>query len=110
MVEKKLSKIEIKRLTRKVLKEAEKDNVFVDQAYLFGSYAKGTQKKDSDLDLCFVGSKFKDTIETEAYFRVKFFHVLKGFAIDIISYKTKDFADKYNMVATEVKKTGLRIV
>ena len=110
MVEKKLSKTKIKNLTKTVLEEAKKDNVFVEEAYLFGSYAKGTQKKDSDLDLCFVSSKVKDTIEMEAYFRVKFFYALKNIALDIVSYRTKDFRDKCNTLAYEIKRTGLGIM
>jgi predicted nucleotidyltransferase len=32
----------------------------IDKAYLFGSYAKGNPRKDSDLDICFFSDYFED--------------------------------------------------
>jgi predicted nucleotidyltransferase len=30
----------------------------IDKAYLYGSYARGTQRKDSDIDICFFSESF----------------------------------------------------
>jgi len=32
----------------------------IDKAYLFGSYAKGNPREDSDLDVCFFSDYFED--------------------------------------------------
>jgi predicted nucleotidyltransferase len=32
----------------------------IDRAYLYGSYAKGTAERDSDVDLCFFSHTFDD--------------------------------------------------
>ncbi|MDR1700903.1 MAG: nucleotidyltransferase domain-containing protein [Lachnoclostridium sp.] len=31
----------------------------IDKVFLFGSYAKGTQKEDSDIDICFFSNSFE---------------------------------------------------
>ncbi len=52
-------------IINKFLAELEKNNISVDQAFLFGSYAQGTNTDWSDIDLAiissdFVGDRFAD--------------------------------------------------
>ena len=60
MVKKKLSqkvKNEVLDFTR-ILQEA---NIPIEKVYVFGSYAKGTQNKWSDVDVCVVSKKFTNS-------------------------------------------------
>ena len=50
------------------LNALKRENIFVEKAYLFGSYAKGTATVDSDIDLAviskdFVGNRFNDRMK-----------------------------------------------
>jgi predicted nucleotidyltransferase len=58
---------------------------------LFGSYAKGTEHEDSDLDLCVVGDAFTDR-------RIDMTHIIRRkirdktkLPLDIIVYHVKDY-------------------
>ena len=42
---------------KKFVLQLKNDGINVDSAFLFGSYAKGTQHKYSDIDVCIVSPK-----------------------------------------------------
>ena len=44
-------------IAKKFIKELSKQGYLVNQAYLFGSYAKGNPKSYSDIDVCVVSPK-----------------------------------------------------
>ncbi len=49
----------------------------IDKVYLYGSYAKGTQRKDSDIDLCFFSNAFEsrrslDILTDLFYLKIKY--------------------------------------
>ena len=49
----------------------------IDKVFLYGSYAKGTQRKDSDIDLCFFSNAFEsrrslDILTELFYLKVKY--------------------------------------
>jgi predicted nucleotidyltransferase len=79
----------------------------IDGAYLFGSYAKGTQKFESDIDIAVLlpsmDSRFKERINLSRY------------AWDIDSriephpIKTEDYNNLDCMLAYEIKQNGIRI-
>lgn len=68
-------------------------------------------KKYSDLDLCFVSAKFKDTFEAEIYLRTKFHSMDIGFSapVDIVAFNPKDFKDIAIPLVYEIKKSGREI-
>jgi predicted nucleotidyltransferase len=45
---------EIANLIKRFITELKKENIIVKKVFLFGSYARGTQRKDSDIDLAVV--------------------------------------------------------
>jgi len=47
----------VTKLSKKYIKDV-KNVMHIDEAYLYGSYAKGIQKKDSDVDICFFSKNF----------------------------------------------------
>jgi len=45
---------EITDLIKRFINELRKENIFVKKVFLFGSYARGTQRKDSDIDIAII--------------------------------------------------------
>jgi predicted nucleotidyltransferase len=110
MAQKILSKREVDILVKKLAKIAQRDNIPVSKAFVFGSYANGKARRKSDLDLCIVSPKFKDTLEAAAYFRTKIYteNLLKHIPIDLIVYEPKNFKQTSPLVY-EILKTGREI-
>jgi predicted nucleotidyltransferase len=88
--------------------EVEKSNIHIEQAILFGSYAKGTQNKYSDIDLAIVSKNFDG---------VQFFDLDKlrdaRFAVDTdisaIPYLPQDFTPD-NLFVKEILRDGIRVI
>lgn len=80
----------------------------VDRLILFGSYAKGTQKPWSDIDLCVVSPQFgKNRFEE----RVKLMKLTIGVSENIEPHpcSPKDLKDKFNPLSTEISEYGIEI-
>ena len=78
----------------------------IDKVYLFGSYAKGTADKHSDIDLCFFSGSFEnqDTIEiVKMLFRMT--RVYKGMDIEPHAFATSDL-ETDNPFIKEILRTG----
>jgi len=83
-----------------------KNGVRFNKGYIFGSRAKGTARKDSDLDICIVSDDFGKDLHDQ---RVELMNLSMKIS-DIIEphpMTTVDFNDKYNTLAYEVKKWGV---
>ena len=84
------------------------DEFPLNTVYLFGSYANGTAKEYSDVDLAvvsdkFEGSRFFDKQKLNKY-------ILKtSIDLEIHPYKTEDFTEDDPFVK-EILQTGLKIV
>ena len=78
----------------------------VTSVYLYGSYAKGKPKADSDIDICVVSPKFKDRIDaTMTLMKIRNDDEL---VLSPIAFSPKTFVDE-NPLAWEVKQTGIMI-
>ena len=84
----------------------------VEQIYLFGSYAYGTPRKDSDLDLYVV---LKDDIpmrDLDAGLQIALAIARKkSMPVDIIAKKKKDFINRLDDITLErkINRDGIRI-
>lgn len=108
MAKKVLSGRQISSIVKKVAEEAKKDKMPINKAYIFGSYARKTLKKN-DLDLCFVSSKFRNPIKAEAYLRTKIYlNFDLGIPVDIVAYNPKDFKKTIPLVY-EILKNGREV-
>ncbi|HBX52860.1 MAG TPA: nucleotidyltransferase [Bacteroidales bacterium] len=78
----------------------------IKKAYLFGSYAKGTAHKDSDIDLAFVVPNDIDTFDMQ----IQFMFLSRNFSVDIEPHpiKEEDF-NISNHLASEIMNTGCEI-
>lgn len=89
-------------------KVLEKNKIKVDRLIVFGSYAKRTQKKWSDIDLCVVSPQFgKNRFEERV--RLMKLSVSGGENIEPHPYNLKDLNDKWDPLASEITKYGLEI-
>jgi len=94
------------------LKELIVSAIPVEQIYLFGSYAYGTPRKDSDLDFYVV---IKDDVpmrELDAGLQIRLaIDRKKSMPVDIIAKKKSNFASRLDDITLERKVTrdGIRI-
>lgn len=76
--------------------------------YVFGSYAKGTQHKWSDIDVLVVSPKFRDSWHGLNYLMDKVPNGL-DWLIEPHGLNPKEFDNKYSTLATEVKEHGIKV-
>ena len=105
MVKKRIPK-KVEKKIKEYIDIIKEDKVPVKKVILFGSYAKGEQRKWSDIDLCIISPRFKDSFEAMHYL------LLKSNKIDAIiephPYHPRDFVNEDPLV-WEIKKTGIEI-
>jgi len=91
---------------RLVLAEA---GIPVDKIILFGSYAKGTSKSWSDVDICVVSPLFGKNGYDE---RVRLMKLASGIddMIEPHPYNAKDLADPWDPLAYEIRTNGRVII
>ncbi len=80
-----------------------------DGLIVFGSYAKGTAKPWSDIDLCVVSRAFGKDRHGE---RVKLMHIRDDDTIDIEPhpFHPKELADMYDSLAHEIRTYGVPVM
>ncbi len=81
-------------------------NLKVKKTYLFGSYAKGTEREESDIDIAIVLGNMTDFYETQ----MQLMRLRRKIDLRIEPHpiSEKDFND-LNPFAFEIKKTGIEI-
>ncbi len=96
------------KIAQRYIDQVRQDGVQVSAAYLYGSYAKGTPRQDSDIDVCVVSSQFgKDTI-SEMVRLSKVAHKVDDF-IEPYPMNPEEFNEKYNPLAHEIRTHGIRL-
>jgi len=96
-------------IAKQYVKSVKRSGVPISNAYLFGSYAKGNPRKDSDIDICIVSDQFGDDYIDEAVkLRVISFDVDNR--IEPVPFTTLDLNDKYSSLASEIKKYGISLI
>jgi predicted nucleotidyltransferase len=91
-----------------LIKEAKIKNINIQEAYIFGSYARREQNEFSDIDVAliskdFVGNSFIDSSSLDEI-------ILNiGVEIEAHTYLPEDF-NSNNLFVKEILKSGLRII
>jgi len=92
---------------KKYIRELERNNITIQEAIVFGSYAKGDPKEESDIDIAlvstaFTGDRFED--------RRKIVPLRRKIdnRIEPMPFRPEDFEEGGNLV-DEIKKTGKAI-
>ena len=106
-IRKKLEMEELERIIARYLTVVSRD-VKISDAFLFGSYARGQAKADSDIDLCVISPDFgKDDIEEGQYLFKKTIGV--DSRIEPVGYSVKSFDREESPLIAEIKKYGKRL-
>ena len=98
----------IRKIVNKYISEVVKSGIPVDSAYLFGSYAKGNSKRDSDIDICIISPKFGKDYFKESL-TLDFLTHTVDCRIEAVPFHPNDLKDKYSTLAAEIKKYGILI-
>ena len=100
---------DIKQIALSYVDQVKKDGIPVTKAYLFGSYAKGTANKFSDIDICIVSPKFGDDYFSNSLELKKVANKV-DLRIEPVPFGLDDMNDKYSTLATEVSKFGVNLL
>ncbi|MEK6552990.1 MAG: nucleotidyltransferase domain-containing protein [Bacteroidota bacterium] len=90
------------------LNELSKNNFKIDKAYLFGSYAKGTNNEWSDIDLAVVSENFEGNRLFDKD-KIRKFLAIVDYDISPLPYRPEDFTED-DLFVKEIIQTGIRIV
>jgi len=82
--------------------------VEVSDVILFGSYAKGMAKQDSDIDLAVVSSQFgKDNWKEMIFLRKLALEIDSH--IEPLPFSPQDMEDRYSTLSEEIRKYGVSL-
>ena len=95
----------VQNYTQRLSKE---DKLPINRVIIFGSKAKGKSQKWSDIDVCIVSSKFKDTIKALEFLWVKRKREEVIAGLEPVGFSLEDF-QKGSSFIREIKKTGVVI-
>jgi len=98
-----MDKDKASQIARKYIHFIKKKDPNVQKAYLFGSYAKGIIKEDSDIDLAIIFKKFDNSFDTQ----VQLMKLRRKFdtRIEPHPFRESDFQTS-NPFANEILNTG----
>lgn len=92
-------------VSRKFISELTSAGIPVSKAYLYGSYAKGNAKPDSDIDICVVSTGFgKDLVDE----MVKLRQISRRVddRIEAFPFGIDDINNPYDPLAAEIRRFG----
>lgn len=106
MATKKVSK-KIEKEVQNYVAELKKEKLPISSVYLFGSYAKGTQREWSDIDVCIVSPRFTDFFDALQYLWRRRLH---NSFVEPIGLTPEDMMDENDTSLTrEIKRTGIKL-
>lgn len=90
------------------MKRMKEAGISYKKVILFGSYARGTARSWSDIDLCVISDEFGKDRHSE---RVRLMHIKDDETLDIEPhpYNTRDLANKWDPLASEIRKYGVSL-
>ena len=95
-------------LIAKQYTELVKDHININEAYLFGSYAKGIYLEDSDIDIAIIGNDFSGDCIEDTFKLMKLRRKIDN-RIEPHPFNNKDF-DISNPFVQEILKNGIKIM
>ncbi len=101
-------KKEIREIVQQYRLKVKNAGIPVEKMLIFGSYARGNARKDSDIDVCVVSPKFgKDDIAEIG--ELNFLRWKLDNRIEAHPVSSKDFASTATPLISEIKKYGIEI-
>lgn len=96
---------DIKIRLKKYIRILNAEGISVKKVILYGSYAKGTANETSDIDVCIVS----DNLGKDYYKELIYLSSLASKVddrIEPVPFTPADLNDKYNTLASEIRKYG----
>lgn len=91
------------------VQKLKQNGIPVEQAIIFGSQAKGSAHKWSDIDTCIVSPVFGRNRHTERV-RLMLLTDQQTDSIEPHPYNPKDLQDIYDPLASEIRKYGIPVI
>ena len=108
MVKKRIPKKIIRVVQGYTKRLSEQDKLPIKKVIIFGSYAKGNPHKWSDVDVCIISPKFKDTMKVLQFLLIKRNREEVMAGLEPIGFSGKDFREGSSLIQ-EIKKTGIAL-
>ena len=105
---KKTIKKEIKNIVLEYRKRIENSGIPVERMVVFGSYARGKARKDSDIDICVVSSKLGKDEMTEIG-KLNLLHWKLDNRIEAHPVSLKDYKSIATPFISEIQKYGIEV-
>lgn len=103
-----MSRREVEKIAIKFSELLKEKKFPLSSVYLFGSYVKGNNHRDSDIDLAIV-SKLKRKTEKREDELMLWRHEVNS-KIEPHYFSSTEFKNKSLILVNEIKKTGLKII
>jgi len=100
---------DVKKIATSYINTIRNMGIPVDEAYLFGSYAKGKNNKFSDIDICIISPKFGKNYIEDSLTLKKIANKI-DFRIEPIPFTRADLNNKYSTLATEIATSGINLI
>lgn len=104
-----MSRTEAKKIIKKYAETLQSKKYPFSAMYLFGSYAKGREKKWSDIDVAVISNRLKKNYERNRT-------VLSRTCLEVDSrleshgFTKEDFENPADPLAYEIRKTGIKVI
>ncbi|MCL4539474.1 MAG: nucleotidyltransferase domain-containing protein [Bacteroidetes bacterium] len=96
------------KIAKRYIEVLKENGIRVTRAYLYGSYATGEARADSDIDIVVVSSQFKG-VRFEDSYRIARYCRNVDLRISPLAYHPRDFKKDY-IIPYEAMTKGIRIV
>lgn len=103
-----VKKNDINDIALRFAKFIDSQGIPIKKLIIFGSYAKGNAKSESDIDLCLVSPRFGKDSVTELQFLLKQSRHIDD-RIEPIPVSVKEYNKSASPLVIEIKKTGREI-
>lgn len=98
---------DIKEKVKKFIEETQRNHIHILKAYLYGSYARGTARKDSDIDIALISPDFSGNRYVDSLKIIPFRRKIDS-RIEPVTFKPEDF-NETDPLAAEIKNYGLEL-
>ena|SRR3989304_9510855 len=98
----------IKEIIDRYISQLRENNISIENAYLFGSYANGKNRKWSDIDIAIVSNSFEGN-RIKDKDKIRRITLSVSSSLEILPFNPSDFSLE-NPLAKEIIETGIRLV
>jgi len=105
-----MAEIKIQKLKRIIEKHFESSKLKLDKIVLFGSYAEGKQKADSDVDILLISRNFRDKNYDNRFIPILDLNkeLVKNLnkPVDLLYYSDEEWENDQSLIIREAKQHG----